>query len=61
MKRFKLCMFSPWQWYWKNTYSCFCKRILHVKKCTPSYMVYNELGRLPLQIVRKIKIVRYWL
>ena len=23
----------------------FCKRILHVKKCTPNYMIYGELDR----------------
>jgi len=34
---------------------------LRVKKCTPSYMIYNELGRLPLNITRKIRKTKYWL
>ena len=39
----------------------FCKRILKVKKCTPNYMLYAELGRFPLIINRKIRIVKYWI
>ena len=39
----------------------FLKRILNAKKCTPSFMVYSELGRLPLQIERKCRIIKYWL
>ena len=39
----------------------FCKRVLHVKKCTPSYMVYCELGRVPMYNSRLLKIVKYWL
>ena len=28
----------------------FCKNILHLRKSTPNYMVYGELGRFPLSI-----------
>jgi hypothetical protein len=26
----------------------FCKYIMKVKKCTPNYIVYGELGRVPI-------------
>ena len=38
----------------------FCKKILGVKKSTCNSLVYYELGRLPLHILRKLKILRYW-
>lgn len=34
--------------------------MLKVRKNTSSLMVYNELGRLPLYIRRKIRIVKFW-
>ena len=37
------------------------QKLLGVRKTTSNMMVYFELGRLPLQIIRKIKIVKYWL
>jgi hypothetical protein len=39
----------------------FCKRILHVKKSTTNAAVLGELGRVPMYIVRKERIVKYWL
>ena len=39
----------------------FCKRILRIKKSTSNFMIYSELGRVPLQICRKVAIIRYWL
>ena len=39
----------------------FCKRLLGVKKSTANFMVYQELGRLPLGIIRKFRIFKYWL
>ena len=39
----------------------FCKRILKVRNCTPHFMLYAELGRFPLLISRKIRIVKYWI
>ena len=38
----------------------FCKRLLGVKKSSCNVMIYAELGRLPLQAVRKYKIIKYW-
>ena len=38
----------------------FCKIILHVKKSTPDFMVYGELGRFPLGIYVKLRIINYW-
>ena len=38
----------------------FCKRILKVRSSTPNYMVYAELGRFPLEIPVKIKMISFW-
>ena len=38
----------------------FCKRILKVKKCTPNYMLYSELGRYPMALTRKLRMIKYW-
>ena len=38
----------------------FCKRSLGVKKSSCNVMIYAALGRLPLQAVRKYKIIKYW-
>ena len=38
----------------------FCRAILKVSKTTPIAMVYGELGRFPLEIQIKIKIIAYW-
>ena len=38
----------------------FCKRLLGVKKSSCNVMIYAELSRLPLQAVRKYKIIKYW-
>ena len=38
----------------------FCKTILHVKKSTPSCMVYGELGRFPLDIRIKCRLITFW-
>ena len=39
----------------------FCKNVLGVKKCTQNDFVYGELDRLPMQIIRYIRILKYWL
>ena len=39
----------------------FCKKILGIKKSTQNDFVYGELGRLPMQFVRFVRIVKYWL
>lgn len=38
----------------------FCKLLLCVKKSTPSCIVYGELGRSPLEVVVKQRMVAYW-
>ena len=35
----------------------FCKRILKVRSSTPHVMVYGELGRYPLKIRVKIRMI----
>ena len=39
----------------------FCKNILGLKSATTNAMIYFELGRLPLECVRKLRILKYWL
>ena len=38
----------------------FCKRILTVRTTTPNFMVYGELGRFPLEIKVKMRMVSFW-
>ena len=38
----------------------FLKQILKVKSQTPSAAVYGELGRVPLHVMRKEHILKYW-
>ena len=38
----------------------FCKYILGLKKSTCNVMVYGELGRYPLEIELKVRLVSYW-
>ena len=38
----------------------FCKKIIKVRNSTPNCMVYGELGRLPLEIMVKQKLVLFW-
>ena len=38
----------------------FCKLLLHMKTSTPSFMIYGELGRYPLEIDIKIRMISYW-
>ena len=38
----------------------FCKLILHLKQTTPSCIVYAELGRHPIQIDAKIRMLNFW-
>ena len=45
----------------EKVHSSFCKTLLGVKKSTTNDLVYFELGRLPLYISRKLRIIKYWL
>ena len=38
----------------------FCKLVLKVKSRTPNCMIYGELGRLPLHLVIKQRVISYW-
>ena len=38
----------------------FCKRILGVRKSTPNFMVYGELGRFPLDINIKLRMISFF-
>ena len=38
----------------------YCKYVLNVKQSTPNCMIYGELGRLPLNIIIKKRMINYW-
>lgn len=38
----------------------FLKQILHLKKCTPNYIVYGETGVFPLKIDIQSRMISYW-
>ena len=39
----------------------FCRKVLSVKKSTNLQAMYGELGRIPLSILRKYNIFKYWI
>ena len=38
----------------------FCKLLLHLKQSTPDFMIYGELGRYPMEIQIKTRMISYW-
>jgi hypothetical protein len=45
----------------ENIHTKFCRKILGVKSSTNLDCLYGELGRLPMSIMRKIHMIRYWI
>lgn len=39
----------------------FCRWILHVRKSTNLTGLYGELGRVPFIVIRKIRMIKYWI
>ena len=38
----------------------FCRKVLCVRQSTNLNCLYGELGRVPLNVTRKINMIRYW-
>ena len=38
----------------------FLKLLLPVRKATPSYLLYGELGRYPVHISVKLRLIAFW-
>ena len=45
----------------EKIHTMFCKNVLGVRKSTCNSLVYFELGRFPLYITRKLRILKYWM
>ena len=44
----------------ERLHTLFCRSILGVKKSTNIAALYSELGRKPLIVFRKLRILKYW-
>ena len=44
----------------ETVHTDFLKQVLPLKKNTPHFMIYGELGRYPLSIVIKKRIINFW-
>ena len=38
----------------------FCKMVLKLRSSTPNVMIYGETGRFPLEVMVKIRMIKYW-
>ena len=38
----------------------YCKRVLQVRNTTPNFMVLGELGRFPIEVKVKLKMISFW-
>ena len=45
----------------ERVHTRFCRNLLGVKKSTNLSALYCELGRKPLALLRKLRIIRYWI
>lgn len=61
-----ILLYSSEVWGFENKYNIekmhlqFCKNLLKVRNSTPNFMVYGELGRVPLEISIKLRMVTFW-
>jgi hypothetical protein len=46
--------------YWKNSFAILLKKKLGVRTSTPNIMVYGEIGRYPIALQIKIKMLCFW-
>ena len=44
----------------ENFHFKYCKRLLHLKASTPKLMVYGKLGRFPMKIHIKSRMIGFW-
>jgi hypothetical protein len=44
----------------EKVHTDYLRRITKSKKSTPLYMLYGELGRFPLEVIIKARVVKYW-
>jgi hypothetical protein len=67
IKWLNLCFFMGQKWGFSKSIDCLekntitiCKLLLKLKLSTPTYMIYGELGRFPIEIDIIIRMVLFW-